>query len=80
MDVLTSETCWAVDNRASVIKLVNLYSSNKFVYIWFAVTVGAITEIDTNYFYGTCLRQLQVIYFSFNSLCIVGVFCNLTED
>jgi len=28
-DVLTSETCWAVDNKASVIKLVNLYSNNK---------------------------------------------------
>jgi len=27
MDVLTSETCWAVDNKASVIKLVNLYSN-----------------------------------------------------
>jgi len=26
MDVLTSETCWAVDKKASVIKLVNLYS------------------------------------------------------
>ena len=28
MDVLTSETCWAVDNKASVIRLVNLYSNN----------------------------------------------------
>jgi len=32
MDVLTSETCWAVDNKASVIKLVNLYSNTTVVF------------------------------------------------
>jgi len=34
MDVLTSETCWAVNwhNRASVIKLVNLYSNIKLMH------------------------------------------------
>jgi len=32
MDVLTSETRWAVDNKASVIKLVNLYSNIKMMH------------------------------------------------
>jgi len=34
MDVLTSETCWAVNwhNKASVIKLVNLYSNIKMMH------------------------------------------------
>jgi len=32
MDVITSETCWAVDNKASVIKLVNLYSNIKMMH------------------------------------------------
>ena len=32
MDVLTSETCWAIYNKASVIKLVNLYSNIKMVH------------------------------------------------
>jgi len=32
MDILTSETCWAVDNKASVIKLVNLYSNIKMMH------------------------------------------------
>ena len=32
MDVLTSETCWAVDNKASVIQLVNLYSNIKMMH------------------------------------------------
>jgi len=32
MDVLTSETCWAVHNKASVIKLVYLYSNIKMIH------------------------------------------------
>jgi len=32
MDVLTSETCWAIYNKASVILLVNLYSNIKMMH------------------------------------------------
>jgi len=32
MDILTSETCWAVDNKANVIQLVNLYSNIKMMH------------------------------------------------
>ena len=70
MDVLTSETCWAVDNKASVIKLVNLYSNIKMmhgpirirlvtvVYIWRDLV--SIRTCDWSDSYSVCLAPHSV--------------------
>ena len=64
MDVLTSETCWAVDNKASVIKLVNLYSSNVYLAVILLLsqwcTVQHTSHESNSRFSQFCRRTLQM--------------------
>ena len=84
MDVLTSETCWAVNwhNKASVIKLVYLYSnlllilvfrSYFFIFFWFNFLSMTICSMICTFLFNFVKYVFCIVTFVY-SYCYVCVF------